>query len=296
MSSTARALPHLEALLRGQTAYVGFIAPLFSAGAAALRTRGPVSVAVLGAAKTYSATIGLDDALLGREPGRSFFHGRSYSPLARLESAATVEACSGIIDDFIYDRLAAHKPLAQHIARVVGELHDNVASHARGVGFSAAQVFEGQLELAVVDAGCGMLANARRAKSTITTHAEAIAWCLTRGNTSADSIDAMAQFLPEDSIGSPFPPSVTTVGQPYANHHLGEGLWRLQELVRAVGGSLFLWSGDARVWIDREATTTTQGPAWDGLVVEMTLPVAGGGGETGQWNEELEALATRLGI
>lgn len=298
MSSRTRALPDLHHLLRGGTAHVDFITPLFAVGGAALRTRGPLSVLLSDRARSYASTIGLDDALVGREPQRPPERGRSYSALARLDSAAAVERCSEVIDDFVYEQLAAHERLARGIARVVGELHDNVASHARGVGFSAAQRFGTNIEIAVADAGRGMLSNVRRKVPAVSTHEEALAWCLQRGNTTADAVDEMAQWLPDDAACNPYPPTVKTVAERHANHHMGEGLWQLQELVRTVRGSLLLWTGDARIWVDGDGEKRERAPDWQGLIIEMTLPVAGGAGETGEWtvSDELEALAKRLGI
>ena len=72
-------------------------------------------------------------------------------------------------------------------ARVVGELHDNVASHASGRGFSAAQFYRqgrSRLEIAIADGGSGFLRNVRRVMPNITTHGAAIEWCLKKGNVS----------------------------------------------------------------------------------------------------------------
>ena len=118
--------------------------------------------------------------------------------------------------------------VADQLAKVVGELHDNVASHASGLGFSCAQAYNDagakRIEFALADRGRGMLRNVRELFPEVESHPEAIAWCLKRGNTTArNESDPWAQRLPDDAMVSPFPGN--TRPESREDHHIGEGLW-----------------------------------------------------------------------
>lgn len=244
---------------------------------------------------TYARTLGLDEALRGEAPPKTPAKGHTYSSLARLDVEEHVEACSEVINDFVYDQLAAHPELAGHIGRVVGELHDNVASHSAGIGFSVAQYYRRQLELAIVDNGCGMLHNVSRTSRSIRDDESAIRWCLVRGNTTG-VVDDMAQWLPPDAIASPYPKSVGVRRK--ENNHLGEGLWQLAELVRETRGELFIWSGNSRGTINESGDRFEPAPRWPGVAIEVTLPVVDGTAKADMPGSSgrLDALAKRLGI
>ena len=187
----------LQRLVRGEDLAVTFLTPLMSTAIAALsiQQRLAGNVEFERGAASYADTVGLKSVLAGQAPPEALRKG-TYSPLARLNSPGTVERCTSIVMDFVYPALGQHQPLALQVGRVLGELHDNVASHARGIGFSAAQQYAGTtLRFAVVDCGRGMLSNVRLKVPDIQRHVEAIDWCLERGHTTADAVEGFAQYL-----------------------------------------------------------------------------------------------------
>jgi hypothetical protein len=160
--------PGLRELPYGRS--VSFVSPVVSAVLAAAATfPGKVrEVELLGECRTYADTTGLSEALRG-EPipvGQTgALHGRTYSRLTRLSNHNEVDVCNSVIGDLLHRQFPSqeNKTFVNAVLKVVGELHDNVASHARGVGFSAAQVYTNRpaggqrVEFAIADRGCGML-------------------------------------------------------------------------------------------------------------------------------------------
>lgn len=161
-------------------------------------------------------------------PQRGGTQGISYTKLTRLSTPIEVEYCNQIASDLIETPFAGFSGRAvSGVRKVVGELHDNVASHASGTGYSCAQVYKyggcRHLCFAIADGGVGLLKNSRIADLQIATDADAIEWSLKRGNTSARrEIDPMAQRLPEDAIWNPYPDRVQF--RRSEDHHAGEGL------------------------------------------------------------------------
>ena len=111
------------------------------------------------------------------------------------------------------------------IARIIGELHDNVASHSNGRGFSSAQFYPGYrghpdcLEISEADAGWGFLRKVHRIIPDVRTDAEAITWCLKKGNTTW-----RASITPNDPYGFPDPYAEPIGHSGQADHHMGWGL------------------------------------------------------------------------
>ena len=169
-----------------------------------------------------------------------------------------MDCCNRIIADLLHNTLGGddNEGFINAVTKVVGELHDNVPSHAAGTGFSAAVYCTDdscRLEFAIADCGCGMLHNVV-APPSVADHRQAIEWCLKRGNTTARHVDdPWAQRLPADSIGSPYGPSVSTFSS--ENHHIGEGLFCLTELVRMADGQLWIWTGNAQLTIGPNGRT-----------------------------------------
>jgi hypothetical protein len=128
-----------------------------------------------------------------------------------------VDACNAVINNLFYEQLGENgSDFIRVLSKVVGEMHDNVASHSRGIGFSSAQRYErGEgdvIQFAIVDTGVGMLRNVTPVAPAVTTDEGAIDWCLRRGNTTAARKgDGWEQRLPEDSLFSPYPRAVGTV-------------------------------------------------------------------------------------
>ncbi len=179
---------------------------------------------------------------------------------------------------------------------MVGELHDNVASHSGGYGFSAAQKLQDRLHFAIADNGVGMPTRVRDAGMTDLTDVEPVSWCLERGNTTAKSAeDPWAQRLPEDSIFNPFPDSVTTVQND--DNHMGEGLWQLRELVRNMQGNISISSGKAFLSAREHSLQSANSPyTWSGVAISFTLRVQDVGGLTSERQEALDSLSDRLGV
>jgi hypothetical protein len=167
------------------------------------------------------------------------------------------------------------------------------------MGFSCAQVYKEancrRIEFAIADAGCGMLHNVRKVLPQINDHAEAIRWCAQRGNTTAGGRDPWAQRLPEDAMFSPYPTGTDTFTED--DHHVGEGLWKLSELIQSVGGSLWIASGDAQYrHHNGETSTEPCRITWNGVAIEFEVRIAPGQGLAPRQQERLERLAERIGL
>jgi len=251
----------------------------------------------------YAAACGLQDALSGNysSQARSGKQGSTYSRLTRLTTHSEVEACNTVINDLIFEQFSGFSvSIVTLLGKVVGELHDNVASHANGVGFSAAQVYDDggsrRIEFAIIDAGCGMLKNVRIVNSMIATDPEAIDWCLKRGNTTAKAAtDGWEQRVPEDMAFSPFPQSTNKVTSD--NHHLGEGLWTLSELIRITNGSLWILSGAGEYrYLNGRESVQHSSFTWPGVAIEFELIVPKDSQLHVSRESDLERLGKRLGI
>lgn len=296
----------------GPPAPVGFLSPIIVTMLAAEVANEPrlgyrlrERLVLPPAQQSYADTCGLQAVLDGQytPPALTGLQGFTYTPLTRLVSAHEVEACNAVINNLFYEQLGENGgEFIRVLSKVVGEMHDNVASHSRGVGFSSAQRYErgagDVIQFALVDSGVGMLRNVRTVAPAVTSDEEAIDWCLQRGNTTAGSKgDGWEQRLPEDSLFSPYPPTVgTVIGD---NHHQGLGLWHLQEIVRAAAGSFWVASGAGQC----RYLAGSDGPAYDslepflqGVAIEVELPVPRATTGLAARRAALEGLAERLGL
>jgi hypothetical protein len=275
-----------------------FVTPVVSVCLATrqVQNRGRVSeVAFNGNAKAYARTIGLIDAIDGKPQPFSptGLAGKTYSPLAHLSTAAEVEPCNKLMNTLFRAQLGGHDPgCVNRICKVIGELHDNVASHASGIGFSAAQSLNGWLYFAIADAGRGFLRNAKRVGAA-NSHAEAIEWAFVRGNTSARrQDDSWAQRWEPGAL------AVSDFGAPDDNHHQGLGLSLLEGLVVELGGSLWVLSGGAQ----RTMTSGTWAPcsespvSWGGVAIELAFPIFKRSGQAAVQLSEPDDLAEELGL
>lgn len=249
----------------------------------------------------YASTNGLLDALAVRyqKPDTTGQQGQTYTKLSRLRYGHEIDFCNSVIADLFYSQLGNNRSVTE-LVKVVGELHDNVASHANGQGYSCAQVYkyggERRIEFAVVDSGCGMLENVRRVVKGIDDDEQAIRWCLKKGNTSAGGLDPWAQRVPEDALSSPIPgPIYRDEG---GNHHAGLGLYHLRRLIRQFGGKLWIWSGNSQIIMNKgavQAVLSGIGP-WHGVAIEFEIVVPEGIIDRVQDTPELEELAKRIGL
>jgi hypothetical protein len=255
--------------------------------------------------KSYAANCGLQSVLDGQyiPPSGTGLQGLTYTRLARLRSTHEVEACNAVINNLFYEQLSENGgEFIRVLSKVVGEMHDNVASHSRGIGFSCAQRYEGRggdlIQFAIVDSGVGMLRNVQTVSPVVITDEQAIDWCLQRGNTTAAGKgDGWEQRLPEDSLYSPYPPTVGTITGD--NHHQGLGLWHLQEIVRAAGGSFWVASGAGQCRYLAGAVGPSYDclkPVWQGVAIEVELPVPNVPTAIAARRAALEGLAERLGL
>jgi hypothetical protein len=265
-------------------ATINFVSPIVSAVSAAACTADAAirdKFDFSSDARTYAANNGLLAAIAGdyQPPAGAGQQGVTYCPLTRLRYAVEVEACNRTIADLLYAQLG-HGDKVTQLAQVVGELHDNVASHASGVGFSSAQVYSKnnrkRLEFGIVDNGCGMLENARRTDAGVTTDQDAISWCMKRGNTSAAVVDDFwAQRVPDDGGPAPFGgPTYVDAG---GSHHAGLGLFNLRRLVRLFGGRLWIWTGSSQIvysgGVRNFAATVSR---WRGVALEFEVTIPEG--------------------
>jgi len=253
----------------------------------------------------YAFNCGLKSVLEGPyvPPSLAGLQGLTYTRLTRLVSGHEVDACNAVINNLFYEQLGKNgQEFIRVLSKVVGEMHDNVASHSRGVGFSIAQRYERRgddvIQFAIVDSGVGMLRNVKAVAPVVTTDEQAIDWCLQRGNTTAASRgDGWEQRLPGDSVVSPYPPTVGTITGD--NHHQGLGLWHLQEIVRAAGGSFWVASGAGQcrylAGAERPSYDALK-PVWQGVAIEVELPVPRVAPVTAARRAALEGLAERLGL
>ena len=295
-------------ILAGQPYKADFVFPSLACMLAASRVslgRDPM-VEFSDGSRTYAEHSGLLNALAGRYDAmvrpRSNTEGHTWSHLTTLYQHAEIESCNKTIIDVLFAQLAEmpHFVLDQ-TARVVGELHDNVASHAAGRGFSAAQFYQksrknrSRLEIAIADGGHGFLRNVRRAVPEITTHGAAIEWCLKKGNTAWKQ--PRARTTNTDAWADPYAEADDRTGQ--RDHHMGWGLWLLTELVRVTRGSLWLWTGDAAYSLASDGTSSVvQTPiTWSGVAIEITLyPDQAAGVVSDPSSARLEVLAKELGL
>jgi hypothetical protein len=194
--------------------------------------------------------------------------GRNYSPFVILESAEVVDQATSAMQGCV--RAMIREPSSSEfvdmLCDVVGDLHDNVWSHANAPGLSLAQRWKtdkGQnpvhhLEFALADCGIGFLGELQRAgvaqREGIVSDADAIRWCIQWGNTSkAAASDEWAQRLPQDFRGNPMPGSGRIMSE---NHHLGIGLGKLVNAIHRSQGALWLVSGAALLHISTAGTET----------------------------------------
>lgn len=265
---------------RGEPTQIGFVSPIVSACLAAQRSRPGTygTVKFAGDAEAYADYVGLRDVLEGRQPNHTHGaqHGRTYSPLECLSLQEHVNRCNQTITEVIRRKLTPQQfdNVGGEIASSIGELHDNVASHSDGQGYSAAQVYkagkpDGFVSYAIADNGRGFLSNARGADTSVTTHHDAVKWAFRRGTTSAVepdwwSIKGQRGISADDYDASHGPGLV----------HAGMGLANLAELVLQADGTLWVCSGDASL-VYQNGTWRTHDTdfSWPGVMIELKIPL-----------------------
>lgn len=311
MVEPTRVINTLKSLsVSGQEVSVQFVTPLHAvclAGRFQSRAFDSNSLSFACDARNYAENCGLLFHLgLSQEiPIRGGKSGLTYCPIESIIDAAEVDGCNQRIASLLRSQLGScpNKSLVNATCGVVGELHDNIASHARGRGFSAAQVYRGGqqvIQIAIADVGQGIGPNVRRAGLDLT-DPQAIEWCLQRGNTTANlkkQVDSLIgpQRLGIDSIWTPYPDSTPTTNSD--NHHMGEGLYRLTELIRETGGETWIWSGKSAVECKKNARIPiVTDIEWTGTVIAIEIPiVAFEKCVVALEKPEYDQLAKRLGL
>lgn len=268
--------------LGGQTAEVRFLRPVISTILACSRLhlrRAPSVSFVAKDAAEYATHSGLSLALAGDYDAmvrpRGHYEGLTWSHLTTLYQHVEIEACNKTINDLLFAQLTALPPkVVDAIARIIGELHDNVASHSNGRGFSSAQFYPGHrghldcLEVSVADVGWGFLRMVHRIIPDIQTDAEAIKWCLQKGNTTW-----RPSISPGDLHEFPYPYAEPVGHSGQADHHMGWGLWLLSELVRTTHSTLWIWSGNASFTLSEDGSEKmeTTPIKWPGVLIDLTV-------------------------
>lgn len=237
----------------------------------------------------YGKAIGIETALgcADTYAGNRTRKGENYSPLAVLDAEEKTNEATRDIASCIrtWFRGGELETFAAELCDVVGDLHDNVWSHAKSPGISMAQKWpsaDGQsaiLEFALADAGYGFLRELIRSgvsrREGIEDPVAAIAWCIVRGNSSKiKQEDPWAQRLPEDSMGNSMGPIARIVTK--ENNHLGLGLAKLVDLVTKFKGTLWLASSNAILTIDAKGGTKYQHLPfnWNGVLLSCRFNVA----------------------
>jgi hypothetical protein len=103
--------------------------------------------------------------------------------------------------------------------------------------------------------------------------------------------------MPDDGAASSLPDTVESFIE--ENHHAGEGLFTLTELIRLAEGGLWIWSGDCQLTdIKGNATCKAGSPRWDGLAIEIGLDVDKAQliNSSRVKESKLEEIAARLGL
>lgn len=235
----------------------------------------------------YGRAIGIEAAIGAKDTYEKerVNRGANYSPLAVLDAEektneATRDVAGCIRTWFNGSGLEA---FAAELSDVVGDLHDNVWSHAKSPGVSMAQKWCQQenncLEFALADAGYGFLGELTRSgvgrRQGVEDPAAAIAWCIVKGNSSKiKEEDPWAQRLPEDAMGNPIGPIARIMTK--ENNHLGLGLAKLVELVTKFKGQLWLASDDAMLTIDTKGGRKYQRLpfSWKGVLLACRFNVS----------------------
>lgn len=253
---------------------VDWVSPAVSVCLAAERARGtPLSVSFVGEAGRYASHIGLADALSGTEliHTQGYLHGKTYSPLEWLRTHAEIHRCNTTIGTLLSHQVP-DTALRRALNKIVGELHDNVASHSRGKGFCAAQVYADRIEYAIADSGCGFLRNVRSADSAVQADLAAIRWAFVRGNTSAPG-PGPSPFGPQKGLGAP----EVGLDADDDDAHAGWGLDELRQMIDHTNGRMWVASGAAGCTYSEgswQAFDLSSVP-WPGVFIELQVPRGG---------------------
>jgi hypothetical protein len=233
-------------------------------------------------AKAMKLECALDGEGTDTYPHRRKNVGVNYSPIISLSCADLTDDATSTINSCLRAQANGAAGISD-LAAIVGELHDNVWSHGQSTGFSMAQKRRVPrsddyfIEFALADAGIGLKSEMARAKRRVSSHREAIDWCLQEGNSTKlnDDDDGWAQRLPEDHYGqNPYGPEIATISKP--NHHQGLGLAKLVQLVKKYDASLQFVTGDClyKISEDGQASYSLINREWQGVAISCRLRIS----------------------
>lgn len=262
---------HLQALGRNQPIELSFVHPVEAVGFAAYNIFRGVDARVgnlisfSNGARSYASSIGLTSCLLEdatRTPTGPW-SGKTYSPLTTLYTESEVDQCNDRICS-VFEGRVSNSALRRRFSKIVGELHDNIASHASGRGYSACQIYQDWLHLAVGDAGCGLKKNGRKVDASVVCDRTAIEWAIKEGTSSAKKADVL---IPPFSASDDDDEDV-------GNNHQGLGLYDLTSFVKEAGGNLWIHTGDCEFNFNQGRQAFETSPLhWSGLIIEVSIPI-----------------------
>jgi hypothetical protein len=131
----------------GRPIPVGFLSPIIVTMLAAEAANEPrlgyrlrERIALQLAQKSYAANCGLQAVLDGQDAPRSLagLEGVTYTRLTRLVSGHEVDACNAVINNLFDEQLCENGgDFIRVLGKVVGEMHDNVASRGLSLAFAS---------------------------------------------------------------------------------------------------------------------------------------------------------------
>lgn len=263
-------------------------------------------------AAAYAQAIGIEAALNQEDhyPFDRVRRGKTYSPLTVIDGPEYVDEATGLINGCVRALFPEHEHarFVANLCEVIGDLHDNVWSHGKSTGISAAQCWHKPytagnvryIEFGLADCGYGFLRELERAgvaqQLGICSHQEAIEWCIEKGHSSkaTDYDDGWTQRLPDDVMGNPIGrhARVATDG----NHHVGIGLFKLTNLVQVYGGELWMTSGDVMLQIDAKGVRSYVHTSirWDGVALACRFATDSVATRAAVPDDELEETLLKL--
>ncbi|QIP91218.1 hypothetical protein [Serratia fonticola] len=238
----------------------------------------------------YMQAIGMPMALWGedRYVQDRINVGTNYSLVTALKNVEAVDTATSSINSCVrrltFPGRTDYPKGITELTHVIGELHDNVWSHGVSTGFSFAQKWavprtnrqEHYIEFALADCGLGFFKELKRAKiEAITSHQDAIAWCIQEGNSSkhADLKDDWEQQIPDDFMGgSVFGKGVAVKEKD--NNHQGLGLAHLMKLVKTYEGELQLATGNVCLEVVGDVVSYTPLQVeWPGVAISCRFKI-----------------------
>lgn len=278
MASLRDQLNEIERLIQGTRRALRFLSPVSATCLASLARRGTqLDVQFLSDVHSYAVTIGLLAIRNGEEPPRKPAPGNNYSPLVELLRHTEVDLANQVINELIRRQLAEYPNVATQACQIVGELHDNVPAHAGGTGFSMAQFYPASFSRTYPPTrkpSSGAWSKGTRRPATLT---------------NGRSACRRTSFTIPMEIGRQRGSRKTTTPALVCGN--------LSRSSERRGGSLAVWSGDARFVMEAGINRFEPALCWQGAAITLQLPIAANAALAGQSDlRKLESLAERLNL